>query len=199
MDAKYNLILRYEENFARSVALGLWIKKPISPWHYLLPGMFIFDYLRRSAMVKNYSAAFLFPRKLALDLSLRAMEGVEEKELMLQEARERIKEWLASYKLYAAEIEARHMEQINILMEHYIKLLKADGDEYILLVKNTYKDRNNYENFIDRISAAENYIDLAIAHHLQNREEIKRRLEAERKQVGELRQKEMHKIFPDRF
>lgn len=194
----YSLILQSEENFARLVALGLWIKRPVSPWHYLLPGMFIFDYLRRSAMVKSYSAAFLFPRKLALDLSLRAMEGIQEKDLMFQKARRTVKEWLASYKLYSAEIEERHMEQINILMEHYIKLLKADGNEYSLLVKNSYGDINNYQNFVERITAAESYIDLAIANHMRN-EEIKRRLEAERKQVAELRQKEMYKIFPVRF
>ncbi len=192
---KYKLILQYEENFARLVALGLWIKRPISPWHYLLPGMFIFDYLRRSAAVKNYSATFLFPRKLALDLSMQAMSRTDKKELFRQ-AEENIKEWLAAFKMYSEEIKDRHMEQIGILMEHYIKLLKADGDEYSLLVKNTYGNRTNYENFIEKLTAAENYVDLAIAHHLGNTEEIRKRLEAEREQVAELRKKEVQKIFP---
>ncbi|MGQ9694208.1 MAG: NF038143 family protein [Thermodesulfobacteriota bacterium] len=192
---KYNLILKNEENFARHVAFGLWIKRPISPWHYLLPGMFIFDYLRRSAMVQNYSAAFLFPRKLALDLSLQALEGQERRQLMLT-AEERIKEWLDAHKLYSAEIKEKHMEQISILIEHYVKLLKIDGNEYAFLIKKAYGDKTNYENFVEKLTAAENYIDLAIAHHLGNTEEIKKRLEAERKQVAELRKKEMQNIFP---
>lgn len=191
----YNLILQNEENFARLVALGLWIKRPISPWHYLLPGMFIFDYLRRSAMVKSYSAAFLFPRKLALELSLQILAG-EEKQEILSRAEKRIKEWLASYKLYSAEIKERHMEQISILMGHYIKLLQADGNEYSLLIKKTYGDKTNYENFLKKLTAAENYIDSAIANHMGNAEEIRKRLEAEREQVAELRKKEMEKIFP---
>jgi hypothetical protein len=192
---KYKLILQNEENFARRVALGLWIKRPISPWHYLLPGMFIFDYLRRSAAVKDYSAAFLFPRKLALDLSMQVMGGADKKELFRQ-AGEIIKEWLASFKMYSEEIKDRHMEQISILMEHYIKLLKADGDEYSLLIKNTYGDRTNYESFMEKLTAAENCIDSAIAHHRGNTEEIRKRLEAEREQVAELRKKELQKIFP---
>lgn len=191
----YNLILQNEENFARLVALGLWIKRPISPWHYLLPGMFIFDYLRRSAMVKNYSAAFLFPRQLALDLSLRVLEGAERKQLML-EAGEKIKEWLDAHKLYSAEIQDRHMAQISILMEHYVKLLKADGNEYTLLIKKTYGNKTSYEKFLMNLTTAENYIDLAIANHLGNKEEIIKRLEAEREQVAELRKKEMENIFP---
>lgn len=191
----YNLILQNEVNFARFVALGLWIKRPISPWHYLLPGMFIFDYLRRSAMVKSYSSAFLFPRQLALDLSLRALEGAERRQIIV-EAEERIKEWLLAYKLYSAEIKDRHMEQISVLMEHYIKLLKADGNEYSILIKNTYGDRANYENFLKKLTTTENYIDSAIAQHLGNTEEIKKRLQAEREQVAELRKKEMQKIFP---
>ncbi|MGC8811343.1 MAG: NF038143 family protein, partial [bacterium] len=174
---KYKLILQNEENFARRVALGLWIKRPISPWHYLLPGMFIFDYLRRSAAVKNYSATFLFPRKLALDLSVEAMSGADKQEIFRQ-AGKNIKEWLGSFKMYSAEIKDRHMEQISILMEHYLKLLKADGDEYGLLIKNTYGNRTNYENFMEKLTAAENCIDMAIARHLGNTEEIRKRLEA---------------------
>lgn len=192
---KYNLILKREENFARLVALGLWIKRPLSPWHYLLPGMFIFDYLRRSVMVKNYSAAFLFPRQLALELSLKALAGTEIRQLML-EAGERIRAWLDTHKLYSAEIKDRHMEQISILMEHYIKLLQAEGNEYNLLVKRTYGNKINYENFIEKLRAAENYVDLAIANYLGNTEEIRKRLEAEREQVAELRKREMQKIFP---
>ncbi len=191
---KYNLILRNEENFARAVALGLWIKRPLSPWHYLLPGMFIFDYLRRSAAVKNYSAAFLFPRKLALDLSLQALAGKEREELMRQ-AEERIQEWLAGYRLNSAEIREGHLQLISLLLEHYLKLLKAEGDEYFLLLKNTYADKFNYQNFLEKITLAENEIDFAIARHLGNTEEIKKRLQAERDQVAELREKEIHQFF----
>jgi len=193
---KYKLILQNEENFARLVALGLWIKRSISPWHYLLPGMFIFDYLRRSAAVKNYSATFLFPRKVALDLSLQAMAGEKEEELMRQ-ARAKIKEWLAAFKLNTEEIQEKHIKQISILIKHYKKLLQAEGNDYGSLIKNTYDHRRNYEIFLQELTWAENNIDQAIANHLGNTEDIRKRLEAEKKQVEELRKKEVQKIFLD--
>lgn len=67
MERKHKAILDEEESFARVVALGIHVKRPLSTWHFFLPGMFIFDFLRRSSEIKRYGDLFLFPRKLALE------------------------------------------------------------------------------------------------------------------------------------
>jgi hypothetical protein len=60
-DKKKALVLDGEESFARAVALGVIVKRPPSAWHFLLPGMFLFDFLRRSSETRRYSDLFLFP------------------------------------------------------------------------------------------------------------------------------------------
>ena len=63
---KYDLILSAEEQFAREVTLGAIVARPPSAWFYLIPGMFIIDYLRRGSAIRKYTRHFLFPRKLAV-------------------------------------------------------------------------------------------------------------------------------------
>ena len=72
---KYNLILSAEEQFAREVTLGAIVAKPPSAFFYLIPGMFIIDYLRRGSAIRKYSKHFMFPRKLAVDAALSIIQG----------------------------------------------------------------------------------------------------------------------------
>ncbi|HUT72765.1 MAG TPA: NF038143 family protein, partial [Desulfatiglandales bacterium] len=66
MKTKYDMILSAEGSFARTVALGVVVRRPLTAWHYLIPGMFLIDFLRRSAEIRKYSEHFLFPRRQAL-------------------------------------------------------------------------------------------------------------------------------------
>src|SRR5512135_1059846 len=97
-DKKKALILDGEESFARAVALGVVVKRPLSPWHFILPGMFLFDFLRRSSETRRYSDLFLFPRKLALNGTLNILSG-EDREDILSRIEDKMKLWLASLNL----------------------------------------------------------------------------------------------------
>ena len=100
MSYKKALILGAEESFARRVVLAEIVTRPVKPLLQLIPGMFIFDFLKRTTEIKRYSQYFLFPRKLAMDLSLQIIDG-EQKENTLLLAEEKIKEWLISLRLYS--------------------------------------------------------------------------------------------------
>jgi hypothetical protein len=60
---KYEMILFAEEALARQVALGVIVTSPLTVWHYLIPFMFIFDFLRRNTILRRYAKHFLFPAK----------------------------------------------------------------------------------------------------------------------------------------
>jgi hypothetical protein len=47
---KYKMILMTEEKMAREVTLGVIVTRPLTVWHYIIPGMFIIDFLRRGRM-----------------------------------------------------------------------------------------------------------------------------------------------------
>ncbi|OGP89617.1 MAG: hypothetical protein A2157_17065 [Deltaproteobacteria bacterium RBG_16_47_11] len=195
MEKKHHIILEAEESIARAVALGVHVKRPLSAWHFILPGMFIFDFLRRSSETRRYSDLFLFPRKLALDGALDILNG-EDRKKILSQIEDDMKQWLASLNLYSEKLHRKHMEEISLLIDHYSKLLHAEGNNYPGLVKYAYQARESYEAYLHRLSAAEQEVDHAIAEIRGETKEIMERLRVEQIQVMELRTKEVNQIFP---
>ena len=191
---KKALVLENEATFARAVALGVIVKRPPSAWHFLLPGMFLFDFLRRSNETQRYSDLFLFPRKLALDGALDILNGEDRKEI-LSRIEEDIKRWLVSLNLYSESLHRRQMDVVDLLVDHYSRMLHAEGNDYPGLIKGAYPARESYEAYLHRLSAAEQEVDHAIAEIRGETREIMERLRVEQVQVAELRAKEVNRIF----
>ena len=188
------LVLDGEESFARAVALGALVKRPLSAWHFLLPGMFLFDFLRRSGETRRYSDLFLFPRKLALKGALNILKGEDRKEVLSQ-IEDDMKHWLVSLSLYSERLHRKHMDEIDLLVNHYSRLLRAEGNDYPGLIKDAYQARKSYEAYLHRLSSAEQEVDHAIAETRGETKEIMERLRVEQVQVAELRTKEVNRVF----
>jgi hypothetical protein len=193
-DEKKALVLEGEESFARAVALGVIVKRPLSAWHFLLPGMFLFDFLRRSSETKRYSELFLFPRKLAINGALNLLQG-EERKRVYSQIEAGIKQWLISLKLYSERLLRAHMGMITLVVDHYIKLLRTEERSYHGLIQQAYSTREHYETFLTELSTAEREVDQAVAEFHGGSAAIWQRLKAEQVQVEELRKKEIKLIF----
>ncbi len=76
---KYDIIVNAEQQFAREVTLGVIVTRPLTAWHYIIPGFFIIDFLRRGSAIRQYTKHFMFPRKLAIDAALTELQGKNEK------------------------------------------------------------------------------------------------------------------------
>jgi len=194
MHDTYRIILEAEESFARAVALGVVVKKPLTPWHFIIPGMFIFDFLRRNSETRRYSELFLFPRRSALHGTLDVLKGDDRKQV-LSRVEEDIRQWLMSLKLYSERLLRGHMEQIHLLIDHYIKLFQVEGNSYPELVRNAYKTQDQFMGYLQRLVAAEQEVDAAVAEIHGKTPEIWERLRAEQVQVEALRKKEAEHIF----
>ena len=190
----YGLILAAEESFARLVTLGLWVKRPLTTWHYLIPGMFIFDILRRNQAVNRYSAVFLFPRKAALDAALDVIRG-EDRKSRLSRAEEKIGTWLGSLNLFSETLQRAHRGQVAVLVEHYSRLLQGEGDGYPAVLLSSYPTPQDYQTFLQRLGAAEQEVDRAVAEAHGHTPDIWARLRAEQAQVEDIRSKEIKRIF----
>jgi hypothetical protein len=194
MQDTYRIILEAEESFARTVALGVVMKKPLTAWHFIIPGMFIFDFLRRNSETTRYGELFLFPRKTALHGTLNVLKGDDRKQV-LSGVEEDMRQWLISLKLYSERLLRGHMEQIHLLMDHYIKLFQVEGNSYPELVRNAYKTQDQFMGYLQRLVAAEQEVDAAVAEIDGGTPEIWGRLRAEQIQVEALRKKEVQRIF----
>ena len=194
MTGKYDLILYAEEALARQVALGVIVTRPQSVWHYLIPFMFIFDFLRRSSTMRRYTQLFMFPRKLAMDAARRIIEGEERKE-RISWTEEEIKVWLETLNLYSPSLQTAQMKVVTRLMDHYTKLLQTEGETYYDLVRNAYMSQSDYQAFLSQLKALEQEVDRAIIEKLGETEKLREKLLAEEEQLERMRQKRIDDIF----
>jgi len=191
---KYEIILAEEESFARQVALGVIVQRPPSSWYFLIPGMFIFDFLRRSQAIRRYSELFLFPRKLALDLSDNAPTHDDIADAMPQ-VKEPLNDWLKSHGLLTDAIIQAHMHQIDLLARHYHRLFHVEGNDYDTLITRAYKTRAQYESFLGELATAERNVDREIAEFQGNAPELLERLRLEQEQVDTQRQRQLERFY----
>jgi hypothetical protein len=194
MANKYDMILAAEEAFARQVALGVIVTTPQSAFHYLIPFMFIFDFLRRTATIRHYSRHFLFPRRLALDAAQDILGGEDRRE-RLSAIEPQIQAWLNGLKLRSSAVQQKQMDVIHLLVDHYMNLLQVNGDTYNALILNGYDNRQNYEAHLSRLAAEEEGLDRAVFEELGQDEKLRQKLRSEREQVKRLSEKGMDRIF----
>lgn len=193
-EKKYEIILAAEQSFAREVALGVHTTRPLTVWHYLIPGMFIIDFLRRGSAIKRYSYHFMLPRKLAMDAA-RSMGQGEDKSEVFSDTEEKTKTWLHSLSLFSNALLRSQMGVIRILTEHYSLLIETEGDALGALIENAYKSCASYESFLSRLASAEEDVDRSLLETLGNDEKLRTRLETEMTQVKKQREKLTDRLF----
>jgi len=191
---KYDIIVDAEQQFAREVTLGVIVTRPLTAWYYVIPGFFIIDFLRRGSAIRQYTKHFMFPRKLAMDAAVAEMQG-ENKESMRSDLEDNTRTWLESLKLYSPDLVRAHLELIEILAAHYLKLLTADGDTFNLLVEEAYQNSDNFKQFITTVTPAENEVDRQVIEQLGGNEKVKEKIEAEQQQIAKRRHKILEEVF----
>jgi hypothetical protein len=191
---KYDLILSAEEQFAREVTLGAIVARPPSAWFYLIPGMFIIDYLRRGSAIRKYTQHFMFPRKLAVDAARAVSQGEDEASVRSHVEKDTAA-WLSALNLHSEELLKAHLAFIDVLIEHYSALLNAEGDSYYILVGAAYQNRENYQSFLEEISAAENEVDRQLIERLGDNERIKDKILIEQQQIANRRNNLLETVF----
>ena len=190
----YSIILTAETQFAKEVTLGVIYQQPPSAWRYLVPGMFIIDYLRRGTAISRYSKHFMFPRKLALDAARSLLKG-QEKSGIDARIEGDIEHWLNSLKLHSQALIQAQKRAIDLLIEHYRKLQNVEGDSIFELIENAYTSGEAYEAHVRELTSAEAEIDRVIIEKMENNEKLKEKLQLEARQVEIGREKILENIF----
>jgi len=194
MQENYKMIVAAEEQFAREVTLGVIVQQPLSVWHYLIPGVFIFDFLRRNTAISRYTRHFMFPRRLAIDAAQNLLKGYEAASVNSRIAAE-IENWLNALGLYSPQLARAQKKAVDLLAAHYGKLLAAEGTGYDELIENAYASREAYESHLQELSTAEDDIDREIIAKAGDNQKLKEKLQLEKQQVEMRRKKILEAIF----
>ena len=191
---KHSIILSSEESFAKAVAMRMIMMKPLSAWHFLMPFVFVFDFLQRKRETEIFTKNFLFTKRLALDAAFEINKG-EDRQSRLAKIEDEIRNRLTSQKLYSWGIHQKQMAEVNLLIDHYSKLLEADGDSYPSLVQNAYQTQDNFEAFLHQLTSAEKEIDRAVIKTLGETEEVWEPMLTKQRVIDEMRTRRVRKLF----
>ena len=191
---KPKMILIAEEKLAREVTLGVIVTRPLTVWHYIIPGMFIIDFLRRGSALKKYTENFLFPRKLAVDAAQALDQGEPEADVF-EHIENDTRVWLNSLDLYSTGLLQAQVSAIKLLAGHYSQLLKEDGLSVYALMKAAYQKRENLQTFFEELTAAEAEVDRELLAKKGENEKLKEKILAEQKQLEERRAKIIEEVF----
>jgi uncharacterized protein (DUF1778 family) len=156
--------------------------------------MFLIDFLRRGTAIRRYTETFMFPRKLALQAAHDLLNGHESTSIDEKNQAE-IYNWLDSHHLLSPELSRAQKTVVDVLAEHYAKLLRADGDSYDNLIEAVYTFRHDFQAYITQISVAEKEVDRAILALVGNNQKLKEKLQLEEQQVAERRTRILEAIY----
>jgi len=194
MEAKERIILHAEETFARRVALGAIVRRPVKPLLQLIPGMFIIDFLKRTQEIRRYTRYYLFPRKTALENAFRNIRSESRKDASDGE-RQKTRTWFETAAPYSED--ALHALEVLIerLAEHYTRLLQAHGENHGALIRSAYGTRVQYQAFLKELLSLEDAFDKALVHGATDRAPLEQRLQEKRQQREEQRERDTDAIF----
>ena len=188
---QFELILKSETLFAREVALGVVVTRPLNSWCYLIPGMFIIDFLRRQKAIRQYSRDYLFPRRHALYCAKELMDGISREQIQARTAAH-VAQWPKAHRGVADSARALQLQVIELLLIHYQRVLAAEGGTYPQLLRSAYPARDDLKRFIKYLNRLEQDRDRALPE-----EEMGAQWDAIHHQVEMRRNKLIDEIYPD--
>lgn len=190
----FTRIVAAEEQFAKEVVLNVFYLRPPKIWQNLIPGMFLFDFLRRGRAVRRYTKKYMFARRLALDAA-RELSGGAAAESVARRAAERIEAELRPLQLPSATLAGAYHRAVDLLSGHYGRLMRARGESYDELVRNAYPVAGAFENHLQQLTAAEKEIDKAIVEAVGPGGSVGAELQLEAEQVAARRRKVLERIY----
>ena len=171
LETKHKMILLQERSWAHSVARAMIKPGPISVWEVLIPVLLIFGYAKskseREITIKN----LLFTKELALDAALKIIRNCMNREEVMSLIRDETRKLIKTVRddIYSEEIRQKQLKEIHLLIDHYYRLLQAEGKDYDSLVMNAYQGRESFMDFLSQLRETEKGVNLAALKTLGHR------------------------------
>ena len=194
------MILSHETAFARSVALATIKPKPFSVWEVTIPIIFIFSYMKSKETREVFVQNVMFTKKMAIQAAFDILKKGQARESVMERIRSKTREMIASVPggIYSAEIRREQLKEIDLLIDHYSRLLNSQGNDYDSLVLNAYQAPDRLADFFERLQQAEDSVGRA-AHNTLGGSADTPTLERMKAAMKKSRLKETERIFGTRL
>jgi len=163
LDTKHENILAQEKVLAKSVASVVIGQSPVTAWDVLIPIVFVFNVLKFKRAREIFTLNFLFTKKLALQGAFDMVKKGQSREDILGQIRDRTSQILASDQkgIYSNKIRQKQMREMELLLDHYFRLLNAEGKDYRSMVRHAYRTRQDFAAFVKELEGIEKEVNRA--------------------------------------
>jgi len=145
----------------------------LNPYDELI--VFILHFMRNKQSRELFIQNYMFTKRHALDASFQMLKkGLTRKDAIAR-VEERTRSLLTAPEtqgIYSDTIRQQQMCEIELLFDHYGKLLEGEGENYDALVRNTYGSRSNYLLFHERLKSTEKKVSEAARQTLGARADV---------------------------
>ncbi len=170
-EKSYRHIIAQEQTLARAVADSAIRPRPFTVWEVIIPVLLIINFMKtrgdREIFVKN----LLFTKELALRAALEMAESEKTKRNAMTPIEEKTRDLLATVgqDLYSEDIRRCQVQEMDYLVDHYYRLLTAEGENFPALVRAAYPDYDGYLAFLQRLGDLEKQVNGAALRTLGSR------------------------------
>ena len=150
-------IHRHEVNGTREIARHLIEKKEVSMISkILLFPFYAIAIVRYRRSITSTGKNLFFSRQLAMDAAEGIMQG-KDRNIALLDIDTKTKEILGKEGkgLYTEKVRRKQLREIKFLTDHYLRLLKANGEGYAQTIKASYKTKKEYLSFLKKLQGIE--------------------------------------------
>lgn len=168
LKTKYQSILDHEEARARRISYTVNKSKPISVWEVMVPFIFIASYMKMKQVREIFAKNLIFTRKLGLDGAFEMRKSGKKREQVMASVAEKTQKLLTDDTLgiYSDSIRQAQHDEVAFLLDHYGKLLDAEGSDYASLVKHAYKSREALVCFQQRLKQSKERVNEEVLQSL---------------------------------
>jgi hypothetical protein len=126
----------------------------------MIPVIFILNYAKMKQSREVFIQNQMFTKKMALDAALDMQKKDASKETVMTQIQTKTKELVSSVPggIYSDDIRRQQLKEIDLLVDHYTRLLNAAGKDYASLVTHAYQTATDYSSFLEALKSAENEV-----------------------------------------
>ncbi len=188
LDLKRNLVLDHETAFANQIGSAVFEKPSVNLWMILLPILFLHLIYRMKKYKEGrtkFNEDFMLTRRRAMETAVKAVANGAEPDI----------DKLVGEALLSDELKEPYTLWMHVLVEYYMDLLAANGDDLESLVRSAYGRSANYLLALNRLGAAERQFYAAIKPTMEETEGAAAVITAIEERSHQLRREFAESIF----
>ena len=195
----YRAIRKYEFRQTNQIAKNLIDIRPLTiSWRLLVFPIFIYDFIRYVKRLSVLRKNLFFTKQLALGAAQNIYQG-KERAWEFRQLEIKTKDILNKEKkgFYTEKIRNKQLNEIELLVDHYIDLLGTNQTSYVDAIKTKYSSKGSYLSFLNKLQKSEEEVIQAAITTMRRGSKRERRQWFEKvKQTTKIfRMQEVEKIY----